>query len=450
VNNSIPRQFLSLTEPEYAAGEASFASGRVRIGKLSLHCGQEFGDVCRNLQAVIGGGDVLAQASLPVTFVRIDENATDRDAIQRSVAAAAGIRGDELSVQLLDAASGLPMRSRGAKSRPIAACLNRRDISAVRGLVAQVTGGMAVVCSRQLSSITAIKKRLSQGQFDSPVLHLDVRGTQASAVLLTPDNILEVARIGVGMQDMLKQLMADLKLMYIGSALRLFNSTTYDMGDNAPGMASCVVKPLAEKLQAAGIPRPCYLFVSGLPCARDAVLTKALADGLGLTPLSPFVDIEQSGSALPDGFAAASLDLWHMLSCATSAPGEMSDLAAPPEDWTSILAGHSRATGPSVHLYRGLAYEPDEETDTGMIPRTNPSREASASRTFSPASPGRNAGRGSGVAAPETRKAEHPAATTMMRRRPRRPSPAAAATGAWITSCLSTKHSPRLSDGNPR
>jgi len=354
------RYFATLAELEFAAGAATVADGSARLSKLSLQLAQGFDTCSAGLRAMLEQeGGILMQTALPVRLVNLDKvHCAKADVAQAAVAEAAGMRLEDLVVALVDTRTGLPLWSPTARARPLAVCINRRDLGGRRSEAGILGRGENLLSCRFINTLSALKTLLRKGEVDRPILHIDIQPNACQAALLTSDDILPLAWLDVGTQSMLDEVMTALGLIFKASAARLFHGDVYDFQNHAWRLVSTLVKGLSERIaQAALNTGGCLLHLSGAPLPRKALLERPLADRLGMRPLPFTPPIEAGGCFVPEYFAGGNLGLWHLLNADLASEDPLvADLALLPPDWAGIVQ-HSRemAAGPP-RSYRGLQY----------------------------------------------------------------------------------------------
>jgi|GEM_PF-5165122 len=387
----ILHSFVMLSGREFASGVAAWDGEHLAIGHHVHIAGKEFEDVQKELKEHLGDADVLAQATMPVSFVPVEEQDNPTDVLSK-LSRASGLAQNNISVVLIDRVSGLLLCPGQSRNNCIAAGFSKMLLAKRKADLAALGVPNAKLSSRLLNAIGALRRRMKKGEIKGTVLCASMLAAATQLFIVSKDDVVDVGPIEYGYAGVLMQIMSELNLKFEGSAARLFFGNIFDFADHGDSLASPVAPGIRNRLATRECPSPAHFLISGLPPARTKMFTRHIATALGINPLNIPIEVEAIDGDLPVLPAVGAPSMVNMLVCA-STPDEPHpfnfDLNSPQPEltdyWQENRAEEKVAEAfvpnhPSViRMYRGLAFGPNGQ------PVENPTPSPSAGATKHPA-----------------------------------------------------------------
>ncbi len=333
--------FFSLAEREHSAGVASIAGDKIQITKHTFIPGKEFDDIQDELRAAVSGGKTLVQASMPLTLVALKSvDASNPEALLSVLAKTSSIEADDLRLSIVDRTAAALLTQPADLRSGYALGYSKKAIQARSAQVSSLgLAGVGLYC-RAANVLAALGARLASKQIDQPVLYLDILPGTTHLYVAAADELADLGSVDSGSDLILEQVMAALSLRFPGSAAKLFFGDVYDFDDHAAKLIETVVEKARGRLGSSKgkVPTPVYLYASGIPSSRLALLAPRMAEPLGLRPLQLELPVEADGVSVPAYYPAASLGLWQMVRSGGI------NLNAPEQDWKALVAASLAAT----------------------------------------------------------------------------------------------------------
>jgi hypothetical protein len=320
--------FLTIAERELSAGTAVNEGGKLNVTQLKLVAGKEFDDARDELKEFVGAqASIVAQSALPFSVLQAKAGEiSSAEALLAFAHKNSGMDPADTRIAVVPSASG-----------PVIVCIGKSALATGIQQVASAGAKNVKLFCRGVNTLAAIVESVDAGKIDKPVLMLDILNANTHMVVASKSNVADLGAIDAGTDAILEQVMAALSLKFPGSAAKLFYGDLYDFDEHAAKLISVLAEKAKARLgQSNGkTPAPAYLYASGLPSSRTALLGGKLAEALGLTFVSSPLTLE--GSGLPAYYGTAALGLAKIVQSSGNGAW-MLNLAAPETDAAALVA----------------------------------------------------------------------------------------------------------------
>ncbi len=370
--------FVMLSGREFASGQTECRDGKVSIG-LHVHvAGKEFEDVQNELATHVGKGSVLAQATMPVSIVPVEENDSPADVLTR-LARSSGLLQNNIRVALLDPRSGAVIRP-GTSLKGCVAVGASKMLLGKRMAELSALGCKNVTLSiRLINALGAIRAGMEAQAIEEPVLCASILPAATQLFIVSKGGIRDIGPVEHGYASILMQIMTVLNLKFEGSAARLFFGNIFDFSEHGDGLAMPLAAKIRSRLEATG-EKPKRMIISGLPPMRTRMFTGHVAKALEMQPLELPLDVSaMEGEGLPSLPAVGAPSVTHMIRNA-SMPEERRSFFVNYSDDEVELAEYWKPTATpasqpiaapepqKTRMYRGVLVNDDPISEPALPP----------------------------------------------------------------------------------
>jgi len=377
---SAPEQlsFLTLAEREFSGGTATSAANKLTVTSFNFVPGKDFDDARDEVKEALKAPPTLfVQASMPFVLLPLNMSAiTSADALLPYAQQNTGLEASDIRLSSLEGAG-----------EPMAVCFSKKALAERMEQAGSLGAQKVKLYCRGLDVISALQELVQSGQIDKPVLYLDILSATTRLYVAAKEGVSDLGSVDTGTEGILDQVMSALGLKFPGSAAKLFYGDLYDFDDHA----SKLVADLSEKVRACvssskgKVPAPAYMYVSGLPSSRTALLCRNMAESLGLAPASASVAIDAQGATVPAYVGDTALGVSRMIE-STGLGKWMVDLGEPEQDLTAIMASISKS-GSATKQAAQTAPVKEEPKPAAPAPKEAPKTVAPAKEAPKPAAP---------------------------------------------------------------
>jgi hypothetical protein len=318
--------FLTLAEREYSFGKASNTGGKLSATGLKFIAGKDMEDAKDELkEAAALPSPICVQASIPFAIIPLKaSDLASKDSVIAAAQKASGFAAADLRVSLISA------------KNPHVAAFSKSAISARSAEVGALGVQNFKLFPRGVNAAGALQNGIVGGKIDKPVLYVDIIPASARVMVVSAEGVEDIGLADTGTEAILELVMAALGLKFPGSAARLFYGDLYDFDEHAEKLVAALAEKIKGKLSTSHVPAPGYIYASGFPASRVALLSGKLGAALSLNAVPAFLSIE-GDSTIPTYFAGASLGLAGLIASGASGVWTI-DLASPEEDLSGVLS----------------------------------------------------------------------------------------------------------------